>query len=50
MTRKVLGAIDAAMNLVFTAFRKVVWTVIITALVAATFTASILILGYNLAK
>jgi hypothetical protein len=50
MPRKVLSAIDVLLNLVFTAFNKVLWLVIITAFVTFTFTASMLILGYNLAK
>lgn len=50
MPRKVLSAIDVVTNLVFTAFKKVVVLVIVTALVTFAFTASMLILGYNLAK
>lgn len=49
MPRKVLSAIDVLLNLVFTAFKKAVWLVIITAFAASVFTASILVLGYSLA-
>lgn len=50
MLSMLLSAFNAVANLVFTAFKKVVWIIVITAVCASAVTAGMLVLGYNLAK
>lgn len=42
-----MSAIDAVFDFVFTAFKKVLWTVFVTAVVASIVTVTLIVLGYN---
>jgi hypothetical protein len=48
MTAKLLSATDFLFSIVFTALKKVMWAVLITAVIASFVTAILVILGYNI--
>lgn len=47
MFAKAIKTFDAVLDLGFTAFKKVLWVVVLAAAVSAIITATIMILGFN---